>query len=107
MHFIGHVSNSLKAGDVVRLVPTDARGVQGKAIEVIVQENNWLAAPTLNKYHEGDATLSGKVAEGTSYVNDNLIRKRNVEANGVDLISYLGDAGAKVWGYHQGCSIQK
>ena len=54
----------------------------------------------MNKYHEGDATLSGKVAEGTSYVNvyvnDNLIRKRNVEANGVDLISYLGDAGAKV-----------
>ncbi|MEH7401541.1 hypothetical protein V7148_11175 [Gottfriedia acidiceleris] len=54
----------------------------------------------MNKYHEGDATLSGKVAEGTSYVNvyvnDTLIRKRNVEANGVDLISYLGDAGAKV-----------
>ncbi|MFF2875924.1 toxin Cry1Ac domain D-VI-related protein, partial [Gottfriedia sp. NPDC057991] len=98
--FYGHVSNNLKAGDVVRLVPTDAKGNQGKAIEVFVQENNTLGAPTLNKYYEGDATLSGKVADGTSYVNvyvnDILIRKRNVEVNGVDLISYLGDAGAKV-----------
>lgn len=95
--FLGHVSNTLKAGDVIRLVPADAKGRLGKAIELTVI-NNQVEAPTLDKYIEGDTYLTGKVAEGTAYVriyvNGVHIRKRNVEANGVDLLAYLKDANA-------------
>ncbi|MFJ7918843.1 toxin Cry1Ac domain D-VI-related protein [Lysinibacillus fusiformis] len=96
--FSGHVSNTLKAGDVVRLVPIDAKGRQGTAIEVIVGAN--VGAPTLNTYIEGDMYLTGTVAKDTSYVrvyvNGVHLRKRNVEANGVDLLVYVSDSGAKV-----------
>lgn len=95
--FLGHVSNTLKAGDVIRLVPADTKGRLGKAIELTVI-NNQVGAPTLDKYLEGDTYLTGKAAEGTAYVriyvNGVHIRKRNVEANGVDLLAYLKDANA-------------
>ncbi|WP_230875061.1 toxin Cry1Ac domain D-VI-related protein, partial [Lysinibacillus cavernae] len=96
--FSGHVSNTLKAGDVVRLVPVDAKGHQGTAVEVIVGGN--VGAPTLNPYIEGDMYLTGTVAKDTSYVrvyvNGVHLRKRNVEANGVDILVNVSDSGAKV-----------
>ncbi|MGE7869322.1 immunoglobulin-like domain-containing protein, partial [Bacillus paramycoides] len=97
--FFGHVSNRLKAGDVIRVVPFDAKGRQGKAMEITVEKSQALEAPNLHQYTEGAPYLNGTVASGTSYVriyvNGTHIRKRNVEANGVDLKAYLLDAGAK------------
>ncbi|PGH78083.1 hypothetical protein CN899_29150 [Bacillus thuringiensis] len=98
--FAGHVSNTLKAGDVVRVVPVDAKGREGKPVSVTVGATQAVGAPELQEYREGDTYVTGTVASGTSYVrvyvNGEHIRKRNVEANGTDLKAYLLDAGAKV-----------
>ncbi|VXB82123.1 exported hypothetical protein [Exiguobacterium sp. 8H] len=84
--FYGHVSNTLKEGDKVTVVPVDEKGRRGTAKDIIVKADAMVGAPTLDTYVEGENWITGQTTTGTSYVriyvNGELVRKRNVEADG-------------------------
>lgn len=96
--FIGHVSNTLKVGDVIKVIPQTAGGKQGAPKEVTVTKSEKLEAPIINNYFENDESISGTASEGTDYVriyvNGEHLRKRNVE-DGNKLTAYVLDAKPK------------